>query len=332
MSSSSHPIFSQTLRAVCLAGLLSLFGPAILLAGPPQEVKTGFYLLNLYNLNMDEHSFYADFYVWFKWKGEKDPTNIEFVNLIEKWSKAETGFDGDSTPVVLPDGTKYKIMRIEGRFLHAFALNSFPLDKHDLDIQIENPEYPVDSVVYVPDTASSADLRRSMKLVGWNNEGLSLRSSVHDYGSNFGNPRENATRFSNLCFTISLARPFSYFLLKMLIPLAIVMLISIGALLLHPDYIDTRSSLPIGGLLTAVFLQQSYNSALPDTGYMVLMDKIYLVCYLVLSLVLFQVIRAGNQQLRGIPTATIIKKERLYALLFLLLFINAVFVLCIFNA
>jgi hypothetical protein len=286
-------------------------------------------LLNLYNLNMDEHSFYADFYVWFKWKGDKDPTNIEFVNLIEKWSKDQTGFDGDSTPVLLPDGTKYKILRIEGRFLHAFALNRFPLDKHDLDIQIENPEFPIDSIVYVPDTASSADLRRSLKIVGWNNEGLQLRNSVHDYGSNFGNPKENATRFSNLCFTISLTRPFSYFLLKMLIPLFIVMLISIGALLLHPDYIDTRSSLPIGGLLTAVFLQQSYNSALPDTGYMVLMDKIYLVCYVILSLVLFQVIRAGNEQSKNVADAIIIKKERKLAMLYLMLFVNAIFALCL---
>ncbi len=80
----------------------------------------------------------------------------------------------------------------------------------------------------------------------------------------------------------------------MLLPLLVVMLISIGALIAHPSYLDTRSSLPIGGLLTAVFLQQSYSSALPDTGYMVLMDKIYLLSYVIISLVLLQVILSGN--------------------------------------
>ncbi|GEM_PF-2494885 len=52
----------------------------------PEQVRTGIYLANLYGLNMEEHSFYADFYIWFKWRGDIDPTHIEFVNSIEKWS------------------------------------------------------------------------------------------------------------------------------------------------------------------------------------------------------------------------------------------------------
>ena len=107
----------------------------------PLQVRTGIYLANLYGLNMEEHSFYADFYIWFKWRGDIDPTHIEFVNAIEKWSMNNATFDGDSTPVVLKDGTNYKIYRIEARFFHPFSLNRFPLDQHQLDIQIENPEF-----------------------------------------------------------------------------------------------------------------------------------------------------------------------------------------------
>lgn len=285
--------------------------------------------MNLYGLNMDENSFYADFYIWFKWKGKKDPSNIEFVNLIEKWSKDQTGFDGDSTPVVLKDGSKYKIMRVEGRFFHSYSLGEFPLDRHELDIQIENPEYPADSLVYVPDTAS-ADIRRNLKQVGWDVMGCSLKNSIHDYGSNFGNPQENAQRYSNIQYAVILQRPFSYFLLKMLLPLVVVMLVSIGALALHPTHIDTRSSLPIGGLLTAVFLQQSYSGALPDTGYMVLMDKIYLLCYVLISLVLVNIIRSGNEMEKHVPAEKIIKRERLQALLYLVIFIAGVEILAFF--
>jgi hypothetical protein len=298
-------------------------------AGPPEEVKTGVYLMNLYGLNMDENSFYADFYIWFKWKGKKDPSNIEFVNLIEKWSKDQTGFDGDSTPVTLKDGSKYKIMRVEGRFFHSYSLGDFPLDRHALDIQIENPEYPADSLVYVPDTAA-ADIRHNLKQVGWDVMGCSLTNSIHDYGSNFGNPQENAQRYSNIQYSVILQRPFSYFLLKMLLPLVVVMLVSIGALALHPTHIDTRSSLPIGGLLTAVFLQQSYSGALPDTGYMVLMDKIYLLCYILISLVLVNIIRSGNEMERQVPADKIIKRERLQALIYLIIFIAGVEILAFF--
>jgi len=293
------------------------------LKAQPQEVRVGFYLMNLYGLNMDEHSFYADFYIWFKWKGEINPTNIEFVNSIERWSMDHAVFDGDSTPVVLKDGTKYKIFRKEGRFFHAFSLNRFPLDRHALDIQIENPEFPADSLLYLPDT-NAALIRNTLNLVGWESKGCLLENRVHDYGTNFGNPEENAQRYSNLSFKVALARPFSYFLLKMLLPLLVVMLVGIGALLLHPEHIDTRSSLPIGALLTAVFLQQSYSNALPDTGYMVLMDKIYLLSYAIISLVLLQIIRSGNLRSKEGGSKQIVRREQRLARIYLGVFVLGV--------
>ncbi|MDX1913674.1 MAG: hypothetical protein SFV22_19420 [Saprospiraceae bacterium] len=310
--------------------LLFVLSFAASIRAQPQEAQVGFYLMNLYGLNMDEHSFYADFYVWFKWKGDIDPTNIEFVNSIEKWSMDNAGFDGDSTPVVLKDGTKYKIFRMEGRFFHAFSLNRFPLDRHTLDIQIENPEHPADSLVYVPDT-NAALIRSTLHLVGWESEGCHLTTQTNDYRSNFGNPEENAQVYSNLSFNISMARPFSYFLLKMFLPILVVMLVGIGALLLHPEHIDTRSSLPIGALLTAVFLQQSYSDALPDTGYMVLMDKIYLLSYTLISLVLLQIIRAGNATAKGGGIKATIRRERLLAKIYLGVFLLGVLVLCLWK-
>mgnify|MGYP000983252351 CR=1 FL=1 len=202
------------------------------LSAQPQQAQVGVYLMNLYDLNMDEHSFYADFYVWFKWKGDIDPTTIEFVNSIEKWSMAMAQ-SGDSSHMTLRDGTNYRIYRVEGRFFHSFSLNRFPLDEHVLDIQMESPEHPADSLVYVPDT-DAAEIRNTLKLVGWETKGCRLETSIHDYGTNFGNPEENAQRYSNLTYTITLARPVSYFLLKMLLPLLVVMLVSIGGLLLQP--------------------------------------------------------------------------------------------------
>ncbi len=314
------------MRFLFLPVFISLLNMAVMHA-QPQEARVGFYLMNLYDLNMDEHSFYADFYVWFKWRGDIDPTNIEFVNSIEKWSMDNAGFDGDSTPVVLKDGTKYKIFRKEGRFFHSFSLNRFPLDRHALDIQIENPEHPASSLIYLPDT-NAALIRNTLNLVGWESKGCTLVTETHDYGTNFGNPEENAQRYSNLSFNVALARPFSYFLLKMLLPLLVVMLVGIGALLLHPEHIDTRSSLPIGALLTAVFLQQSYSDALPDTGYMVLMDKIYLLSYALISVVLLQIIRTGNLTAKGGgKMKSIMQRERWLAGLYLGVFLLGVVLL-----
>ena len=312
---------------LCLMIVLGSWAAAL---AQPQQVRTGVYMMNLYSLNVDEHSFYADFYIWFKWRGRIDPTNIEFVNMIEKWSIDKAGFDGDSTPVTLKDGTKYKIMRIEGRFFHAFSMNTFPLDRHALDIQLENPDYPADSLVYLPDTASTG-VRHTLDLGGWDQAGYRMESRIHDYGTDFGNPQENARQYSNLTFLLTLVRPFSYFMLKMMLPLIIILLVSLGALLLHPIHTDTRSSLPIGGLLTTVFLQQSYSDALPDSGYMVLMDKIYLLSYALISLILLQVIRAGNQIMREHSDRQIMHDERRQAVLYFGIFLLSVVLLCLIS-
>ena len=56
------------------------------------QALCGIYLMNLYDLNVSEYSFYADFYVWMKWRHERDPLNVEFVNAVEKWGFTQNYF------------------------------------------------------------------------------------------------------------------------------------------------------------------------------------------------------------------------------------------------
>jgi hypothetical protein len=47
-------------------------------------------------------------------------------------------------------------------------------------------------------------------------------------------------------------------------------------------------------LLTTVFMQQGYTSSLPEVNYLVLMDKIYVVVYLLIIVSLIQVVIQGS--------------------------------------
>lgn len=258
----------------------------------PQEVYTGVYLMNLYDLNVNEYSFYADFYVWFRWKGDLDPCGIEFVNGVEKWGVTNEIFSEE--PKELPDGWMYNGMRIEGRFYHSFALNRFPLDKHALSIRLENTDHTMDSLVYLPDTSRFL-FREDFIVPGWEIEHAEMATHANTYNTNFGDPTGGRSAYSNFTFYIHLKRPLSYFTLKLMLPLLVVILASLGALFIYPSYIDARISLPIGGLLSCVFLQQSYSSALPDVGYMVLMDRIYLLSYMLIAAIILKVMLSGNK-------------------------------------
>jgi hypothetical protein len=260
---------------------------------PPhaQPVYTGIYLMNVYDLDINEFSFYADFYIWFRWKGNRDPMNIEFVNAIEKWGFTKEIFH--DTTQVLPDGYNYNGMRVEGRFYHSFLLDDFPLDQHLLDVCIENIIYPLDSMVYLPDTSKNL-LRKAFIIPGWEIKKVDLETHHNFYNTNFGEPGHTGSAFSNFTFNLTIARPTSYFLMKLMLPLLVVMLASLGGLLIHPLYIDARISLPIGGLLSCVFLQQSYSDALPDVGDMVLMDKIYLLAYFLIAAIMWRIITVAR--------------------------------------
>lgn len=294
-----------------------------------QKVFTGIYLMNVYDLDINEFSFYADFYIWFRWKGNLDPMNIEFVNSIEKWGLTKEVFHETRR---LPDGYNYNGMRVEGRFYYSFLLDDFPLDRHTPGIRIENIAYPLDSLVYLPDTSKNL-LRKDFIIPGWEIVGAKLSSHHNFYNTNFGEPGRSGSAFSNFTFDLTIARPSSYFLMKLMLPLLIVMLASLGGLLVHPWYIDARISLPIGGLLSCVFLQQSYSDALPDVGDMVLMDKIYLLAYTLIAAILFRII-VDTQKIAadGKDAAhTLSRSDRKRAFWYFLVFLLGVGLLILFH-
>ena len=254
-----------------------------------QQVKIGFYPVSVYQLDMASNTYYVDTYMWLRWTGDIDPTGtIEFTNMVEEWGKQQENLL--SEPKVLADGSKYQIMRVEGRFVQPFSLADYPLDKQKLSIMVEDTTNGADAVSYVIDTESSG-IGDSLQIPGWQLEGWSSQTYTHDYGTSFG---EEATpsAYSAAQFSLDITRPLSFFYWKLLLPLFIVLLAALSVFLISPQHLDARSALPAGALLTAIFLQKSYSDGLPDLGYLILMDKIYLIVYALIVLTLIRCIVA----------------------------------------
>lgn len=254
-----------------------------------QKVSIGFYPVSVYQLDMASNTYYIDTYVWLRWKGAIDPTaTIEFTNMVEEWGKQQESLLAETK--VLSDGSSYQIMRVEGRFVQPFSLADYPLDKQKLSIMVEDTTNGVDVISYVID-ADSSGIGESLQIPGWQLGGWSSKTFVHDYGSKFG---EEATPSSYAAaqFSIEISRPLSFFYWKLLLPLFIVLSAALASLFIRPNDLDVRTALPAGALLTAIFLQKSYSDNLPDLGYLILMDKIYLVVYALIVLTLIRAIFA----------------------------------------
>ena len=261
------------------------------LASPPsaQVVFVGFYPVSVHQLDIADNTYYIDTYVWLRWKGPIDPTKtIEFVNMVEDWNRRQTMLL--AKPKTEADGSTYQIMRVEGLFAQPFSLADYPLDRQRLSIKVEDQIHGFDKLVYEFDLENSGvgDL---LRIPGWNLDGWKAESLIHDYGSNFG--EENAFQIYSMAkFSIEISRPTNFFLWKLLLPLLMVIVAAVAALLIRPQLLDARAALPAAALLSAIFLQKSYSDSLPDLGYLVLMDRIYLIAYPVIILTLIRVIYA----------------------------------------
>jgi hypothetical protein len=264
------------------------FQPLKTIPTTAQQVKTGFYPINVYQLDLSSNTYYVDTYVWFNWKGKIDPiANLEFSNAVEEWGLTQQ--PGYEEPQKQPDGSLYQIIRIEGRFFQSLELEKYPLDQQRLAILVENSIYSSKDLVYVVDTQDSG-FADTLAIQGWQVTGWKADSLLRAYQSRFGDQAASLDPYSIARYELLIDRPISYFLWKLLLPLVIVLAASWGALLLNPKYVDMRIEIPVTALLTTVFLQQSYSFALPEVGYLVLLDKIYALAYILIISALMEAI------------------------------------------
>lgn len=261
----------------------------------PQQATVGIYPTTIYELDIGTSTFKAAFYVWFLWKGDLDPTpTMELVNSVED-EKITKILD---KPQIQKDGSRYQIYSVQGRFFQPFTLKNFPLDEQQLSIIIEDSTHPSKDLVYVADTHDSGFSDR-VSIPGWRIGAWTLKAGEHSYNTEFGDVGSGDSVYSTISYSLSIKRPFSYFLWKLLLPLCIVLAANWAALLLHPSLVDVRTALPATALLTAVFLQQSYSSTLPQVGALVLVDKIYVLAYALIIATLTRVIISATHNVRA---------------------------------
>ncbi|MBF0377031.1 MAG: hypothetical protein HQK72_06065 [Desulfamplus sp.] len=257
---------------------------------PPnaKQVKIGLYGVNIYDLSIRSNTYHITAYIWLKWKGDFDPVqSLEFTNLVENWSLTKKLLM--DSPKIMPDGSKYQTITIEGRFFQPFDLRSYPLDKQKLELFIENPLFNYEDVVFIPDGTDSG-YDAGLLIPGWKIKGLDADSYLHDYGTNFGETGAAVSKYSLVKFSFALERHINFFIWKVMLPLFIVLMTNWVALILKPILIEVRTAMPATALLTTVLMQQAALDAIPECSTLVLIDKIYVLAYIFIILTLFQII------------------------------------------
>jgi hypothetical protein len=267
----------------------------------PEIVTVGTYIQNLSDVDLKAGTLRADFYLWFRWRGAIDPTlTYEFTNSIpqELSSKAgSTTEDGTPLAETLADGQKIQVFHVQGKFVHPFRVDDFPLDAQDLVISIEDLRYDETTLVYEVDPTS--EYRADLSIIGWEPRRLDAKVVPNRYTTNFGYPGGENAVFSHVDFGVHVERTGASRIFEVVFPLVVIILIALMALVIDPPSLDACLFLAPPALIAAVALHFTATTGLPSEGRVLLIDKIYLLSYLVILMVLGFGVFSHRQRDRG---------------------------------
>ena len=280
----------------------------------PRQVIVGAYINDIQQLDFKTNNYAIDLYVWFRWKGgDADPSKtMEFMNRYAADDNLRDQLYEKPEP--MPDGSLYSIIRYEGRFSTAFALENYPLDEQSLTIVMEDTVSGSDTQIYVPDTDPSISVNPAITLPGFRIGKPSLRIVENTYPTNFGDiSSPEADTYSRISISVPVTRPVVAMSIKTFVPIMLIVVCAALVFFVRPRYVEGRIGLGITALLTLVALQLTSGASLPDVDYLMMLDKMFLLAYVFIIVALGRVVATSWRGADVDAEATIKRKDRSWA-------------------
>ena len=259
-----------------------------------QTVRVGAFLNDVQTIDLKLHSYAVDLYIWFRWQNpDIDPaSSFEFNNANDSWGHERAA--NWEAPKLLPDGSLYQVVHVQGRFSRKFLLYNYPFDRQTIEVSFEDSVWPSKLLGYVEDVEGFM-VNPAMVLPGYRSEAPSLEIRDFQYPTKFGDTRaQEPESYSRVTLRLPIHRPRGTYAIKLLLPVLCVIACASLMFVLKPTYVDARLSIGITALLTIVALQITLNADMPDVDYLVLMDKIYVGAYLFVIAGLAVVVRTAR--------------------------------------
>jgi len=265
----------------------------------PEQVQVGVYINDIQSIDLRTHTYAMDVYIWFRWTNpDLNPAEtLEFINPADLWGTiVDPSYE---EPQTLDNGELYQVLRVQGRFARKMSLYNYPFDRQILEIVFEDKASESQKLTYV---GEGVTLNPRLMLPGFNLAQPQLVIADLAYPTQFGDTRlSQPSSYSRARIEVPIFRPVATFALKLLLPVFSVILCALLMFLLAPTYVDLRINVGITSLLAIVVLQMTLNQDVPEIGYLMLVDKIYLCAYafvvIGLSLVVWtaRLVNQGNE-------------------------------------
>lgn len=246
----------------------------------PEQVTVGVYVQNVQAVELNTNSFSADFYIWLRWRNPDidAPAGVEVQNVFENWALTKTEVYPE--PRKQPDGSLVWLGRYQGNFNSPLSVSDYPFQNQTLRFVFEEAILNVDQLVYVPDKDPIV-VNPDITLAGYNFGEPRIAFDRHIYPTSFGDVESGPDdrTYTRVVVEIPVTSPVTSGIFKTILPLLIVLIAAALGVIIPASYVDSKVNVPITALIALVAMQFGVSSALPEVGYLPMIDLIYLLAY-----------------------------------------------------
>jgi len=231
-------------------------------------VHAGLHILDICRLNVEDSTYTADFYLWFRFQEDFHDDQIEFLNSVGPVTLGEPVFEEKADTLIT------RAYRVKATFQGQFDFRRYPFDEHALRIGFRHAMLTAKDLIYAQDplgvplplqkTAGEDVLADSLN--GWNLGAVTTSQGMFRKSATFGMPQfftSPATlQFSELYADIDVTRTdlagFPWYLQSMGVALAFL----IGLLALFHKHFSMRVLLCVLALLFNLYHHTRLNAAI----------------------------------------------------------------------
>ncbi|MGP0594443.1 hypothetical protein ACTRXD_18140 [Nitrospira sp. T9] len=265
----------------------------------PTTVHFMVFVVDIDDIDDAAQNFTANVYLRLRWKDARlaNPEGaIRQISLSEVWNPRlllanQQGVVPHSLPEIVqvhPDGTVMYHQRYTGKLSQRLMLADFPRDSHTFTIQFVAAGYQADELTFEPESVRNirgGSMANTLSLADW--KILSFETVVAPYS-----PIEEI-RTAGFAFQFQAKRYVTYYLWQVVLPLAVVVIMSWAAFWIGREHIGVRIAVATSSILTLIAHRFVLASLLPRLPYMTHLDYFTVGSTLLVLLALITVIATG---------------------------------------
>ena len=283
---------------------------------PPQRVKVGFFITNLFDVDFARRDVEAQFWVWFTHQDASfnPKSDLEVVN-------ARSSEVLNSYRVEVPGKGYWDQLKYAAVLDENWTVANYPFDRQTIEIVLESAEFDARRLQFDADVEGTK-LRRDLKLAGWRIEGIRITAANEIYETAYGDPSMSSVGpsiYPRLTVKIDIKRHGWRLLLSTFIGFGLAMALSgivLTSSVFRPfsDAIDMGAQLAVGtgALFSTIGSGYILQSGLPPTTEFSLADSFQLMAFTVTFLTMLKIFAVQVMRKNKMFTAALLTARALF--------------------